>query len=98
MGKCLVLLMFGLGVATAHAQFSCPTDSALKGHKSKAALEVLERLKGTIAMLGKDVCSGALVTFAGRSSSAAALVLSAAHCVWGTAQIPMKNGSLVGTR
>jgi hypothetical protein len=87
MGRCLVLLMLGLGIATAHTHVSCPTDSALKGRKSKAALEVLERLKGTIAMSGDNVCSGALVTFAGRSSSAAALVLSAAHCVRG-------NGSL----
>jgi Trypsin-like peptidase domain len=56
---------------------------------------MLERLKGAVAMYGDNVCSGALVTFTGRRSSAPALVLSAAHCSnRGKAQIQLKKGSL----
>ena len=91
----LVLLMFGIGVASVQAQTPCDTNSDFKGGKEPGVLALLEELRGTVAMSGHNVCSGALVTFTGRSNSAPALVLSAAHCSdRGKAQIPMKNGSL----
>ena len=91
----LVLLMLGMSVASSLAELSCPTDSDLTGGKTPAALELLEALKGTVAMSGNNVCSGALVTFASRGRSSPALVLSAAHCSdRGKAQLPLKNGSL----
>ena len=46
-------------------------------------------------MSGSFVCSAALVTLKGRSSSAPALVLSAGHCSdQGTLQIPLRNKSI----
>ena len=55
----------------------------------------LDRLKGTVSMSGKFVCSAALVTLKGRSKSAPALVLSAGHCSdQGTLQIPLRNKSI----
>ena len=95
MGKFLAALILGIGVTSAHAQLACDTSSDLKGSKQPAAFVVLEELKGTVAMGGNNVCSGALVTFTGRTSFTPALVLSAAHCSdRGKVQIPMGNGSL----
>ena len=95
MGKFLAALILGIGVTSAHAQLSCDTSSDLKGSKQPAAFVVLEELKGTVAMGVNNVCSGALVTFTGRTSFTPALVLSAAHCSdRGKLQIPISNGSL----
>jgi hypothetical protein len=56
---------------------------------------ILDRLKGTVSMSGKFVCSGALVTFMGRSNSAPGLVLTAGHCSdRGRIQIPLRNATL----
>lgn len=90
-------LLFGIGsvLAQARAQGACDLDSGFTGTKDPGALAMLDRLKGTVAMGGNNVCSGALVTFKGRSSSAEALVLSAAHCAdRGSVRIPMRNGSI----
>ena len=95
MGKFLLALIVGIGVTSAHAQLACDTSSDLKGSKQHAAFVVLEELKGTVAMGVNNVCSGALVTFTGRTSFTPALVLSAAHCSdRGKLQIPISNGSL----
>ncbi len=76
-------------------QAACQIDSELKGSKEPAALAQLGRLKGTVAMAGNNTCSGALVTFKGRSSAAPALVLSAAHCSdRGSLQLPMGGKTL----
>jgi hypothetical protein len=55
----------------------------------------LDRLKGTVSMSGKFVCSASLVTLKGRSNSAPALVLSAGHCSdRGSIQIPLRDKTL----
>jgi len=95
MSKFLLSAMLGMGIASAQAQVACPTISNFAGSKDQAVLQILDQLKGTVAMSGNNVCSGALVTFKGRSSSAPALVLSAAHCSdRGKIQIPLRNGTL----
>jgi hypothetical protein len=95
MGRFLVMLIFGVGVASAQAQDSCQTASDFKGATDADALALLASLKGTIAMSGNNSCSGALVTFKGRSSSTPALVLSAGHCSdRGKLQIPLGEKSI----
>ena len=90
-----LLLGIGIMLAQAHAQGACDLDSGFTGTKDPGALAMFDRLKGTVAMGGNNVCSGALVTFKGRSRSARALVLTAAHCAdRGSVQIPMRNGSI----
>jgi hypothetical protein len=87
-------MALAMGIASA-AEVSCPTDPDLIGAKTQAAQEVLDSLKGTVATFGNSLCSGAMVTFKGRSSSAPALVLSAAHCSdRGKVQLPLRTGSM----
>ena len=96
MRRLLVGLLFVIGSAAVQAQPSCKLDSDLTGKKDRMSLELLERLKGTVAFGGNNVCSGALATFKGRSRSARAYVLSAAHCVdRGRLQISMRSGAAI---
>lgn len=91
-----VVLLAVIGSAAAQAQPSCKLDSDLAGKQDPMSLELLDRLKGTVAFGGNNVCSGALATFKGRSGSARAYVLSAAHCVdRGRLQIPMRSGAAI---
>ncbi len=69
-----------VGHASAQGQPSCNTASDFKGSTAPGELRVLQSLKGTVRLGGNTPCSGALVTFAGRSASSPALVLSAGHC------------------
>lgn len=81
--------------ASAQGQPACNTNSDFKGSTDPRELRVLDRLKGTVALGGNTPCSGALVTFSGRSASLPALVLSAGHCSdRGKAQVTMGKKSL----
>lgn len=81
-------------VASAQAQPACATASEFAGDNSPEVLKVLASLRGTVATGGIGTCSGVLATFAGRSSSSRALVLSAGHCInLGTVQVPLGDGS-----
>jgi hypothetical protein len=93
------LLVAGLFIAAlqggARAQVQCNLASDLGGKTDANSIGLLERLKGTVAMEGNNTCSGALVTFQGRSSSSPALVLSAGHCSdRGKLRLPLKTGSI----
>jgi hypothetical protein len=91
----LVFPLLVLGGASAQAQLSCNTTSRFKGSTEPSVRAVLASLKGTVAMGGKGGCSGALVTFHGRSASQPALVLSAGHCSeHGRAEVPIGKRSL----
>jgi hypothetical protein len=82
-------------VASAHAQQACLTESEFAGDKSPEVLKVLASLRGTVELPEVGRCSGVLATFAGRSSSSRALVLSAGHCVnRGTVEIRSGKGLL----
>ena len=61
----LVWLFLGVGAALAQ-ETSCNTTSQFNDPKFQP---ILDRLKGTVSMSGKFVCSAALVTFKGRSSA-----------------------------
>ena len=89
----LVMVLLGIGVASARAQSACELRSEFKGSKNDpAVLKMLGRLKGAVAMRGSGSCSGALVTFKGRGMATRALVLSAGHCVnRGSVQIPLRQ-------
>jgi hypothetical protein len=90
-----VLLLIVVGGASAQAQLSCNTTSEFKGSREPRVLAVLASLKGTVAMGGNSGCSGALVTFQGRSASEPALVLSAGHCSeHGRVEVPIGKRSL----
>ena len=53
---------------------------------------ILDRLKGTVSMSGKFVCSAALVTFKGREVALQGSVLTAGHCSdRGSVQIPLRD-------
>jgi hypothetical protein len=90
-----VLPLLVLGGASAQAQLSCNTASRFKGSTEPAVLAVLASLKGTVAMGGNGGCSGALVTFHGRSVIEKGLVLSAGHCSErGRIEVPIGKRSL----
>ena len=85
----LFVLIAGPALATEDTKptFACNTHSQLEDPKFQ---QILDRLKGTVSMSGKFVCSASLVTLKGRSNSAPALVLSAGHCSdRGSIQIPV---------
>jgi hypothetical protein len=91
----LVMVLLGIGVASARAQSACDLRSEFKGSNDPAVLKILGRLKGTVAMHGVGACSGALVTFKGRPNAARALVLSAGHCAnRGSVQVPLRQTSI----
>ena len=73
-------LLLIVGHASAQGQPQCTTTSDFKGSTEPGELRVLQSLKGAVRLGGNTPCSGALVTFAGRSASSPALVLSAGHC------------------
>jgi hypothetical protein len=76
----ILLVLLLVGARSAQAQPMCNTSSEFKGSTEPVELRVLQSLKGTVALGGNTQCSAALVTFAGRSASSPALVLSAGHC------------------
>jgi hypothetical protein len=73
-------LLFIVGHAAAHGQPQCTTTSNFKGTTEPIELGILKGLKGSVRLGGNTPCSAALVTFAGRSASSPALVLSSGHC------------------
>src|SRR5689334_7267434 len=90
-----LIMLFLLGIVPALAAdgiepiSSCDTASQFNDPKFQP---VLDRLKGTVSMSGKFVCSAALVTFKDRSSSTQGLVLTAGHCSdRGSIQIPLRD-------
>jgi len=89
----LVWLFLGVGAALAQdTTAACNTASQFSNPKFQP---ILDRLKATVSMSGKFVCSAALVTFKGRSSAARGLVLTAGHCSdRGSIQIPMRDKTL----
>src|SRR5262249_33797545 len=91
----LAVVAITMAAGEGRAQEACDTRSEFKGETDPAVLGILADLKGTVAMRGNSVCSGALVTFKGRNSSARALVLSAGHCAdRGSVQIPLREKSM----
>jgi Trypsin-like peptidase domain len=92
----LILIMLGASPASATEGIKpTPACDAATQFNDPKFQPILDRLKGTVSMSGKFVCSAALVTLKGRSSSAPALVLSAGHCSdRGTLQIPLRNNSI----
>jgi len=91
----LAVVAIAMAAGEGRAQEACDTRSEFKGETDPAVLGFLADLKGTVAMRGNSVCSGALVTFKGRNSSARALVLSAGHCAdRGSVQIPLREKSM----
>jgi len=92
------IMLFLLGVAPAFAADdaepmpSCNVETQFKDAKFQP---ILDRLRGTVSMQGKFVCSAALVTFKGRDSSAPGLVLTAGHCSdRGSVQIPLRDKTI----
>lgn len=92
----IILLFLGVEPALAadgtDSPSFCNVETQFKDPKFQP---ILDRLKGTVSMSGKFVCSAALVTFKGRTSSAPALVLTAGHCSdRGSIQIPLRDKTI----
>ena len=89
----LIWLFLGVGAALAQdTTIACNTVSQFNDPKFQP---ILDRLRGTVSMSGKFVCSAALVTIKGRSNSSPALVLTAGHCSdRGSIQIPLRDKTI----